>query len=234
MMSKLACLFFAVSSGITGAQELMIRGGSSRDLQPAGWYKLDNSPGQHAQNVQDLGGGRIQITVQPGQEAAKLESNQYFTNGRFQVKVKSAAVMPGIITAVYLASGEGRTGDDAMGSQDELDFEFKGNDPFNVQTNVFVDGKEDLQNIAVGGDSSQTEHSYAVEWDNNHVAFFINGAQVRNNALTRPLKPMKLFISVWTTTNGWDGLIKWAGPTDWNTRGGQPATATFEVVQLPD
>jgi len=33
-----------------------------------------------------------------------------YTGGRLEVRLKSAAVMPGIVTAMYLASGDGRTG----------------------------------------------------------------------------------------------------------------------------
>jgi len=208
---------------------------SQRHLQPAaGWYETDNTGGQHPYNVKDLGGGKFTMTVAPGQESCKIHSKQSFTNGRFEILVKSAAAMPGIITAVYLASADGRTSDQATGNQDELDFEFKGNEPTMVQTNVFQGGAEDLKMIPVGGDSSAAFHSYAVEWDNNHVAFFIDGKQVRNNVLTRPLQPMKLAISLWTTTGGWPGLIKWAGPTDWNNRGNAPVTAEFQVLQLPN
>lgn len=53
--------------------------------------------------------------------------------------------MPGVITAVYLSSGEGRVNDQTTGNQDEIDLEFKGNDPTRVQSNVFFDGQENLE-----------------------------------------------------------------------------------------
>lgn len=74
------------------------------------------------------------VRVAPDEEAVTIRSTNSYSGGRFEFKVKSAAVMPGIITAVYLASGEGRKGDNSLGNQDELDWEWKGNDPTNVQT----------------------------------------------------------------------------------------------------
>lgn len=60
---------------------------------------------------------------------------QYYTGGRLEFKMRSASVMPGVVTAVYFASGDGRTDDQTLGTQDELDFEFKGNTPYQVCTN---------------------------------------------------------------------------------------------------
>lgn len=40
---------------------------------------------------------------------------------------------------------------------------------------------------------------------------------MRSKVLMRPLKPMSLKLSVWTTSGGWPGLINWAGgPPDWD------------------
>lgn len=65
------------------------------------------------------------------------------------------------------------------------------------------------------------------------VAFWVNGNLVRQIDLDRPLKPMQLQLAVWTTAGGWPGLIQWAGSPDWNSRGNQPATATFEILSVP-
>jgi len=67
-----------------------------------------------------------------------------YNGGKLEFKIKSAAVMPGVITAVYLSSGDGRTGDSTLGTQDEIDLEFKGNEPTRVQSNVFFNGQENL------------------------------------------------------------------------------------------
>ena len=151
--------------------------------------------------------------------------------GRFEVKMTSASKMPGVITAIYLASGDGRKGDEALGDQDEIDFEFKGNEPNMVQTNVFLGGEEDLKIVDVGADTSAEAKNYAIEWDANAVNFFIDQENVRTVQTGRAMKPLKLSVSVWTTVGGWPGLLKWAGETNW---AGQDAiSAEIEIVSLP-
>jgi len=78
-----------------------------------------------------------------------------------------------------------------------------------VQTNVFTGGKENPVFIDVGVDTSATDHDYVIEWDDQQVQFFVDGQSVRTQALDRPLKPLQLSASVWTTANGWEGLKTW-------------------------
>jgi len=202
----------------------------------ASWYKVSEGVGQSPWNVKDLGGNKFSMTVRPDEEACKLTSNAWFTGGKFAFRVKTAAVMPGIITAVYLASGDGRTGDGSTGQQDELDYEWKGNSPSAVQVNVFMNGQEDNRLIDLGGiDSSQNPRLYTIEWTDRFVGFYIDSKMVHSKYLARPLKPMQLSVSVWTTMGGWEGLKKWGGETNWwaNGRNGKPATAEFEIVSFP-
>ena len=198
----------------------------------ANWYIVDQAQGQNPKNLMARGND-FSMQVGPGEEAVKIHSKQKYTNGRFTVRAKSASVMPGIITAIYLASGEGRTNDYDLGDQDELDFEFLGNHPNEVQTNIFVNGNENLRWLPVANHANQF-HEYTLEWDDNHVAFYMDNQQVRYQRLYQPLKPMNLVISVWTTTGGWPGLIQWGGATNWGYRGNRPAIAEFEVIELPN
>ena len=176
-------------------------------------------------------GDKITMTVKPIKNSCKISSTQNYTEGRFEIKLKSASKMPGVITAIYLASGEGRKGDEQLGDQDEIDFEFKGNEPMSVQTNVFLNGQEDLKIIDTGKDTSAEARNYAIEWDANTVNFFIDNENVRTVASGRALKPLKLSMSVWTTVGGWPGLKKWAGETNWD--GQAEISAEIEIVTLP-
>jgi beta-glucanase (GH16 family) len=196
-----------------------------------GWYEKDAGENQHPENIEG-DGNKFTMTVKPDANSCKLSSTQTFTEGRFEIKLKSASKMPGVITAIYLASGDGRKGDAELGDQDEIDFEFKGNEPNMVQTNVFLSGQEDLKIIEMGQDTSAEAHSYAIEWDAAKVDFYIDNANVRTVPTGRALKPLKLSISVWTTMGGWPGLLKWAGETNWAAQP-EPIAAEFEVVELP-
>lgn len=200
----------------------------------AKWYTVDKGQGQSPQNVKDED-GKLTLTVKPYEEAVRVTSVKAYKGGKFQVLVKSAAILPGIITSIYLSSGGGRKDDQTLGKQDEIDLEWKGNTPDKVQTNVFLTGVEDLMLVPVGGNSSEVERLYGVEWNDQQVAFSVNGDVVRTKPLNRTLAPMNLQLAVWTTIGGWPGLITWAGgPPDWNGRSGSPASATFKIVQMPD
>lgn len=71
-------------------------------------------------------------------------------------------------------------------------------------------------------------------WDGLRVRFFVDDQLVRTTYNYRRLKPLQLFISVWTTTGGWPGVKKWAGETNWNYVNRKPIVATFEVLSLPN
>lgn len=45
-----------------------------------------------------------------------------------------------------------------LGDQDEIDIEFRGNHPHTIQTNVFLNGEEDLKVIDLPYDTSQEVH----------------------------------------------------------------------------
>jgi hypothetical protein len=62
--------------------------------------------GLHPENVRLGGGNTVSLVVLPGQEAVRVTSPQLYTGGRFEFKAKTASVMPGVITAVYLVSRE--------------------------------------------------------------------------------------------------------------------------------
>jgi len=220
----------AVASAFLASSALAANVRTGRTLAD-GWYEKDAGENQHPENIEGEG-DKFTMTVKPDANSCKLSSTATFTEGRFEIKLKSASKMPGVITAIYLASGDGRKGDEELGDQDEIDFEFKGNKPMEVQTNVFLSGVEDLKVIDLGKDTSAEAISYAIEWDAAKIDFYIDNENVRSVPTGRALKPLKLSISVWTTMGGWPGLLKWAGETQWETRG-EPIVAEFEVVSLP-
>ena len=196
-----------------------------------GWYEKSQGENQHPENIEGTG-NKFTMTVKPDANSCKLQSVGTYSGGRFELKLKSASKMPGVITAIYLASGEGRKGDEELGDQDEIDFEFKGNEPMTVQTNVFLSGQEDLKIIEMGKDTSAEAHNYAIVWDDAKVDFIIDDENVRSVATGRPLKPLKVSMSVWTTMGGWPGLKKWAGETNWDTAP-EGIAAEVEVISLP-
>jgi len=196
------------------------------------WYEKSYAQYQHPENIH-VDGNHFTMTIMDGANNAKMSSKQFYTSGRFSIRMKSAAQMPGTVTAFYLASGDGRSSDEAIGTQDELDFEIKGNTPNEVQTNVFMDGEESNAVTFVGNTAAEY-HTYGFNWNADSVDFEIDGAVVRHAKLHRPLKPMQMSLSIWTTYGLWGGVQEWAGVTDWSRVGGQPISAEFEVIEFPN
>lgn len=48
----------------------------------------------------------------PHSETTSIKSKELYKNGRLEIEIKSAAVMPGVVTAVYLTNGDGRKSDE--------------------------------------------------------------------------------------------------------------------------
>lgn len=176
----------------------------------------------------------VVLKVTPNSETTSLKSKALYQCGRLEIQIKSAAVMPGVVTAVYLTNGDGRKSDEELGDQDEIDLEFRGILPNTVQTNVFLSGEENLKVVDLPYDSSWGTHTYTIEWDEKTVKFFVDGNPnaARTVDLSRPLKPMNLHLSVWTTSNGWPGLLKWGGETKWAGHA-DTIEAAFTITQFP-
>lgn len=70
-------------------------------------------------------------------------------------------------------------------------------------------------------------------WDAIRVRFYYDDKLLRTKYNGRRLRPLQLFISVWTTTGQWPGVKKWAGQTNWDLNGRKPIQAEFEVLSVP-
>lgn len=60
------------------------------------------------------------LKVTPHSQATRVKSKALYENGRLEIEIKSAAVMPGVVTAVYLTNGDGRKSDEVRTSVDIL------------------------------------------------------------------------------------------------------------------
>ena len=90
---------------------------------------------------------------------------------------------------MYLSSGQGRTGDSALGNQDEIDLEFKGNEPTRVQSNVFFNGEENLQvgaffSLSVTGWSLPVRLSVLAGWTDGWMHGFDCGKALTDGPIS--------------------------------------------------
>jgi beta-glucanase (GH16 family) len=141
-----------------------------------------------------------------------LTSNFYFFWGRTEVIMK-AANGTGIISSIVWGSDD----------LDEVDWEFRGTDTANAQSNYYGKG---VTNSSSGGTHAvtgnvQTEwHNYTNVWTDEKLEWWIDGALVRtltpaaaNSSRNYPQTPMKLMLGIWAGGDSSQaaGTIEWAG-----------------------
>ena len=127
---------------------------------------------------------------------------------------------------------------------DEVDWEFLGGVPENVQTNYFSKGNTktyDRQaNASIPSGNSQTAtHNYTIYWTKVTIEWIIDGAVMRtvsyaqvNDAYGYPQTPMNVRIGIWAggdPTNS-KGTIEWAGG-ETNYKSG-PYTMTLQKIEV--
>lgn len=162
-----------------------------------------------------------------------LVSSFYFFWGRTEVLMK-AATGTGIISTVVWGSDD----------RDEMDWEFKGSDAANAQTNYFGKGRNDSANgmtHAVTGGVQADYHNYTNVWTAEKLEWWLDGALVRtllpadaNDTNNYPQTPMKLRLGIWAAGDSSQaaGTIEWAGGATDYTQG--PFTMYIKSARVED
>jgi endo-1,3-1,4-beta-glycanase ExoK len=147
---------------------------------------------------------------------AEVRTNAALGYGLYEARMRTAAGL-GLNSAMFTYSGKPLTP-----THDEIDFEFLGKSPGNVQLNYFTSGKGGHERIipVPGGASSQFAN-YAFEWLPGSMKWYINGRLVRSEAgADLPVTPGQFFLSLWAgsaTVDNWLGHYA-----------GSPAVAQFD------
>ncbi|KAI9598542.1 glycosyl hydrolases family 16-domain-containing protein [Syncephalis fuscata] len=143
--------------------------------------------------------------------------------GKATVVMKSASTSPGVVSSFITKSPEG----------DEIDFEWVGKDPTEVQSNYYYNNELDYtkgSHHQMGVDTSKEFHEYAIEWMPDHVTWWIDGKAVRtltrdstakmdNGTYKFPNKMSNVQFSIWDGGMGLKGTADWAGtPTNWSDK----------------
>ncbi|KAK3396701.1 concanavalin A-like lectin/glucanase domain-containing protein [Sordaria brevicollis] len=173
------------------------------------------------------------FTINNQGDSPTLRSKFYFFWGRTEIWMK-ASHGRGIVSSVMFLSDD----------LDEIDWEFVGGEPHNVQTNFYgkgviessIPGKHD-----VPGNAQEEFHNYTTDWTKDYLDFYIDGNKVRtllpaqaNDSYYYPQTPMRLSLGIWA---GGDprmpnGTKEWAGgDTDYNSG---PYTMHVKSVQVTD
>ena len=147
----------------------------------------------------------------------RIRSLNSYTSGKFKARIKcSEGDTSGLLTSMYLSSGEGTY------DQDEIDFEFLGNNKRIVQTNFYGNGSGGHELwVNLNFDCSEDFHTYAIFYNKYKIQWFVDSNIVRtvfqndgfDNDGQYPKKRMFLYVSLWNASWIEDGMWtgKWHG-----------------------
>ncbi|ORX90943.1 concanavalin A-like lectin/glucanase [Basidiobolus meristosporus CBS 931.73] len=172
----------------------------------------------------------------PAGFGATVASVRWIQYGTVTARVKTASISPGVVTSFIIHNPEG----------DEIDFEWVGGKPDEVQTNYYYNGEFTTKNQAsfsVGGDSASEFHEYMFQWEEEFIKFYVNKKVVRTvykkdtwddkaKVYKYPARMALVHLGIWDGGVGVPGTTKWAGGlTNWSN----PKTvykAYFDYVDI--
>ena len=170
--------------------------------------------------------GKMQllITKDPEQKnhipynAGEFRSVNYFGYGRFEVRMKAAKTL-GVVSNFFTYTGphEGNP-------QDQICISITGKNPTQATLSHFKNGRLSDEVYNLGFDASKDFHTYAFEWYEDKIVWFVDGKEVRTDTKEIPTTKGKVFAQIWTgkeSTEGWMGKF-----------GGRTATAEYEWIKI--
>ncbi len=183
------------------------------------WYVSDGwTNGAHQgctwsrDNVVASGGTVKLLLDRRGGGSLPYRCGEFHTNARlgygtYEVRLRTAAGS-GLNTAMFTYAGP-----PVSPSHDEIDFEFLGRGPGQVQLNYYTAGKGGHETVpSLGFDGSASFNDYAFMWSAEGIKWYINGRLVREEkGAGLPTVPGPMLFSLWNGTKMVDG---WLGPFD--------------------
>ncbi|CAG8573908.1 7232_t:CDS:2 [Ambispora gerdemannii] len=151
-----------------------------------------------------------------------VSSTRWMEYGWITAKIKTASSKLGVVSSFITRGLQG----------DEVDFEWVGLAPSEVQSNYYWQGVLDYGHSThhkIGSDSSADYHIYEIEWMPDHITWSLDGKPLRtlqfedtkasNGSFLFPSGPQRIQFSVWDGGMAAEGTANWAGtPTDWSDK----------------
>ncbi|RUP43320.1 concanavalin A-like lectin/glucanase domain-containing protein [Jimgerdemannia flammicorona] len=136
--------------------------------------------------------------------------------GNITARLRTASSSPGVVSSWITRNVQG----------DELDFEWVGRSPRQVQTNWYQNGVFDwsrgvFSDLPELDDASASFHEYTIGWEADQVRWFVDGRCVRVLELNGTNvfgRSQQWHFSVWDGGSGSPSTAAWAGgPTNWTS-----------------
>lgn len=159
------------------------------------------------------GSDGVSFTVAKSGDSPQLTSKWYIMFGKVEIDVQ-AAPGAGIVSSFVLQSD----------TLDEIDWEWLGADPEQVQSNVFSKGLSPSGAFHADPGNQAGFKKYSIEWTPQQIVWQIDGVTVRalesaNAQGQYPQTPMQVKFGAWSGGDPANapGTIQWArGPTDYS------------------
>ncbi|KAJ1721585.1 putative glycosidase CRH2 [Coemansia erecta] len=162
------------------------------------------------------------VTDQNKGFGATVDASHTIQYGKVTARVKTASVAPGVVSSFIIRNDQ--TGD-------EIDFEWVGKAPNQVQTNFYFNDILDYTQMVpydLPSDTSKDFHDYTIDWTADAINWLVDGTVIRtvrkqdtfdaaSNSYKFPTSESRVAFSIWDGGNsGAQGTQEWAGyPTPW-------------------
>lgn len=147
---------------------------------------------------------------------AEYRTRKFYGYGRYEVSMKPMK-NDGVVSSFFTY-----TGPSDKNPWDEIDIEFLGKDTTIVQFNYFTNGRGNHEHIhELGFDASEEFHTYAFEWYEDKIVWFVDGVEVHTATNNIPKTRGKIMMNVWCG-KGVDSWLRAFDPSN------MPLTAEYE------
>lgn len=201
---------------------------------PEGWECADGWTNGSMFNVTwrkrnvNFNDGRMQLTISndltPSVDipyaGGEFRSREFYGYGRYEVCMKPIK-NDGVVSSFFTY-----TGPSDNNPWDEIDIEFLGKDTTIVQFNYFTDSRGNHEYIHdLGFDAAEDFHTYAFEWHEDKIVWFVDGVEVYSATENIPVTKSKIMMNSWCG-KGVDGWLNSFDDTN------IPLTAEYEWVRF--
>ncbi|MBQ7934325.1 MAG: glycoside hydrolase family 16 protein [Lachnospiraceae bacterium] len=149
----------------------------------------------------------------------EFRSKDFYGYGRYEVSMK-AIKNDGVVSSFFTY-----TGPSDNNPWDEIDVEVLGKDTTKVQLNYYTNGKGEHEYMHdLGFDAAEDFHTYAFEWHEDKIIWFVDGAQVHQVTEEIPVTKGKIMMNAWCGI----GVNEWLKPFDDSNL---PLTAEYQWIK---
>ena len=199
--------------------------GASNDFSiSAGWSNGDPFNCSWSEDNVTFNDGKMQLTIDSMGDSEAYRGGEYrskenYGYGLYEVSMK-AIKNDGVVSSFFTYTGPSEDN-----PWDEIDVEVLGKDTTKVQFNYYtngVGGHEYMYDL--GFDASKDFHTYAFEWKEDSITWYVDGKEAYKATENLPVTPGKIMMNAW---NG-IGVDSWLKAFD----GTVPLTAEYEWARF--